>query len=147
MGEKPPLRMSGEKERQKCYGLVRRWQAVLWKHFLFRSKKTDRGRAYQKEVELCGTRILLLSLIKWNSICWFHFYYLLSDLSEKSAAMIDMFCWGYFTVLNLKSALKSGSLPAGNLLGHLTFKSHSFIPCLLHFPIDVIMKINSIMWF
>ena len=56
-------------------------RAVLWKHFLFRSKKTDMGlggggRSYQKE--LCGWRnkILLLLLINWNWIAGFLFEYL-----------------------------------------------------------------------
>ena len=141
--------MSGEKQRQKFDGLVKRWQAaVLWKHFLFRSKKTDGGRAYQKELELCGKKrnwILLLLLIKWNGICWFHFYF---QICRKSQPWLKSFAMNIsmIPIWNLCQMSKSGSVPTGNVQGHLTFKSLCFIPCLLHFPIDVNMEINSTMW-
>ena len=108
--------------------------------FLDQRKQTEvGGRAYQKEVELCGRMrtnwILLLSLIKWNWICWFQSAFWISFNAQVifqahhanllvKRTMIDIFpliliwnisplFWKYISDPNLEAMLKSGSVLAG----------------------------------
>ena len=108
--------------------------------FLDQRKQTEvGGKAYQKEVELCGRMrtnwILLLSLIKWNWICWFQSAFWISFNAQVifqahhanllvKRTMIDIFpliliwnisplFWKYISDPNLEAMLKSGSVLAG----------------------------------